>query len=1239
MVNEFNLQAKEDNININIDDVPKFSVEIQPTETFIVRLNEQGPRGPQGPQGPIGQTGPAGVPGPEGPQGPKGDTALTVSIGEVEGLPSYTPPYVENVGTDQDLVLDFGIPRGLQGASGKGVDIGSIIQSLSKKAPEGFIHTWGESISRADNPELYEACDDGTLPTINASNGGVTTIYAPNGIFKQTSGTNTLEINEDVVIELAKIGGVVDWNGIYNPQPTGNITLASFRQNVETQVLMFTEGGLNESYFRLVEGPYSGKLETHPSSPIPNTVYYNTIDKTYYIYESGEWNQYGAEGVGYIYLGAMMVVQDASTATWDNSYFVSTDVETTGLSEYDQQLVSNNGNCGYFGIDRVEQSVRVPTMSNVFLEEGDDNIGRYLSAGLPNITGVMNNNLASCYSGYPITTEGAFIGSDNSAPFTSTGSGSAQAVGTNNIHFNASLSNQAYGNSDTVQPPAISVYFYVCVSKYAPIEQGPYYTPNVDSNGELTWTNNGGLVNPSPVNIRGPKGDSAFTLSIGNVGTLQPGEEATVTNVGTASNQIWDIDIPQGLSGNNGIAIFDTIIKDHILTYEESKGLALEGTYVYKDAVAGIRYGYPDFYEKCIEEFNNSEFIQNYEKPWEQPILTTNGTLGGNTFACRVDSNYTDYYGYKALDGNLSTSWQSNGTSASGTYFIFYNPEPIRVERIDWSGTPTYGTITAGIVYGSNIDGDWTQLATFSGGSTSGGTMDLSSNTNYYKYYKITPTSWTDTSGTLTNGWAELNITAFTKAEPSFMYKNTNGHIFYDISQKEYADDLFNSTGIAWMYGIDQENERIFLPRNKYLTSHIKDGDYPVVGNGITLGFTNGSTNYGLTVTENTENSWVYRTNAYKKILPATNGNSGSCPSDNTCLGLSQEPDGSGVVSTITNTQNDMYLYICVGNTEVQNANTDIVDTTTTENDTVPLFTGQYFDFKPNNLSWLKGGEQKNSGGIYTFCYNELVNILNGETKYGDLKVIDTTDMISGVDYSEYWKVDQINMTFTTPTTISVKPYNSIAPVVGNGLVIGMTNGTATAGTITSSAGAIYTSPAAYGVAVKSGGGSGGMGSSHVGLTTDPAKSGIETHLTENTKTQLYFKVANAVQNLELLDVGEVMEAVADKIGRQDCKAYIVETYRSGTSWYRIYSDKWCEQGGFNSTTDSGILVTVTFLKSYADDNYFVTRTNLNGTSNGPYANFIGGIQDMTNTGFTFKVDTVDTYCNGTLWEAKGYIA
>ena len=53
-------------------------------------------------------------------------------------------------------------------------------------------------------------------------------------------------------------------------------------------------------------------------------------------------------------------------------------------------------------------------------------------------------------------------------------------------------------------------------------EQGAHYTPSISDDGELTWTNDGGLKNPDPVNIKGPKGDTGphYTPSVSGEGML-----------------------------------------------------------------------------------------------------------------------------------------------------------------------------------------------------------------------------------------------------------------------------------------------------------------------------------------------------------------------------------------------------------------------------------------------------------------------------------------------------------------------------------------------------------------------------------------------------------------------------------------------------------------------------------------------------------------------------------------------
>ena len=92
---------------------------------------------------------------------------------------------------------------------------------------------------------------------------------------------------------------------------------------------------------------------------------------------------------------------------------------------------------------------------------------------------------------------------------------------------------------------------------------GPYFTPSVSSEGVISWTNNGGLPNPSSVNIKGPTGNPgedgapgiAATIAINSVTTAGPGGTASVNNVGTSSAARFDFVIPQGPTGPAGPSI------------------------------------------------------------------------------------------------------------------------------------------------------------------------------------------------------------------------------------------------------------------------------------------------------------------------------------------------------------------------------------------------------------------------------------------------------------------------------------------------------------------------------------------------------------------------------------------------------------------------------------------------------------------------------------------------------------
>lgn len=92
----------------------------------------------------------------------------------------------------------------------------------------------------------------------------------------------------------------------------------------------------------------------------------------------------------------------------------------------------------------------------------------------------------------------------------------------------------------------------------------------------------------------------------------------------------------------------------------------------------------------------------------------------------------------------------------------------------------------------------------------------------------------------------------------------------------------------------------------------------------------------------------------------------------------------------------------------------------------------------------------------------------------------------------------------------------------------------------------------------------------------------------------------------------------------------VVETYKNGTSWYRIWSDGWIEQGGsFNSNS-------ITFLKTFTRKPHFIRSCfSTGGTNNFNYntANaYFGNISNISTTGVTGL-----SAFGETLWYACGY--
>lgn len=125
--------------------------------------------------------------------------------------------------------------------------------------------------------------------------------------------------------------------------------------------------------------------------------------------------------------------------------------------------------------------------------------------------------------------------------------------------------------------------------------------------------------------------DSGTTYYVNNFCSLDGKVYISNTNNNLDNNPTndrvnWRIFENGGRSHN----LFDVVLKDHVLSYEETYGFTLQGDYAYKEATAGVRYGYPDFYAKCIAERDAG--------------TTTRITLGSNQIDVSINSNGHTYY-------------------------------------------------------------------------------------------------------------------------------------------------------------------------------------------------------------------------------------------------------------------------------------------------------------------------------------------------------------------------------------------------------------------------------------------------------------------------------------------------------------------------------------------------------------------------------------------------------------------
>ena len=159
-----------------------------------------------------------------------------------------------------------------------------------------------------------------------------------------------------------------------------------------------------------------------------------------------------------------------------------------------------------------------------------------------------------------------------------------------------------------------------------------------------------------------------------------------------------------------------------------------------------------------------------------------------------------------------------------------------------------------------------------------------------------------------------------------------------------------------------------------------------------------------------------------------------------------------------------------------------------------------------------------------------------------------------------------------------------------------------------------------------------------VGLATDVQKTGIIADLSSQVNGLWCVKAYGTITNVGSTDVADIStgltqaETRISALENHGAGATVVESYRNGTEWYRVWSDGWVEQGG---VTKMSCDVVHNLLKPFADTNYGVFLQNENSDTH-----YVSSVSTRTVSSFTPQIHFTTNYTQGielpTYWYACG---
>lgn len=283
----------------------------------------------------------------------------------------------------------------------------------------------------------------------------------------------------------------------------------------------------------------------------------------------------------------------------------------------------------------------------------------------------------------------------------------------------------------------------------------------------------------------------------------------------------------------------------------------------------------------------------------------------------------------------------------------------------------------------------------------------------------------------------------------------------------------------------------------------------------------------------------------------------------------------------------------------------------------------------------LLDGSLINGAGSYSAFVTYIAGLV---TDYPDLFETEANWQQAVTDYGVCGKFvyDSTNNTVRLPKITGFTEGTTDITALGDLIEAGLPNIEGTIGD-TIEARSNPTATGALYVTTTSGGGEGNGNYRYFGMGLDASRSSSiygnsTTVQPQAIKVLYYIVIANSVKTNIEVDIDEVMTDLNGKVDKADLSEVqcVIETYVNGSSWYRVWSDGWIEQGGF--ATRTGATQTVTFPKAFANTDYNIQispRHTADSTDGRPPL-----IRGRTNTGFTLNLYT--SY-EGCYWQAYGY--